>query len=341
MEIAIRDSFNQNVLETALNRYRIALVDATILDGFESFIFKVRRDGNEYILRIGHSARRSAELIQGEAEFINHLRGGGLSVPQVLPSCNHLLVEAIEAQDGAFFLATLFEKAPGHTPKESDWCPALYQSMGQFMGRLHTLSKAFQPSLPRYQRFSITEDFEAMENAGRKYLPAEDQPVLQAYLDTVAAIQQLPQEVDSYGLCHIDFHGGNFFITDEGLITLFDFDDCQYAWFVYDIAMALFYAISHDCASEAERQTARTFLSSFWSGYAAEHNLALAWLEYIPYFLRLREIDLYMLIHRSMDMDNLDPWCASYMEGRREKIINSEPYCALDYASIAAKVHEA
>jgi amicoumacin kinase len=341
MEKAIRDLFNQKILETALNRYRIPLVDASMLDGFESFIFNVWRDSSEYIMRIGHSTRRSADLIQGEAEFINHLRGGGLSVPQVLPSRNNLLVEAIETQDGSFFLATLFEKAPGHPPRETDWSPTLYQSMGQFMGRLHTLSKAFQPSLPRYQRFSITEDFGAMEVAGRKYLPAEDQPVLQAYLDTVAAIQQLPQDVDSYGLCHIDFHGGNFFITDEGLITLFDFDDCQYAWFVYDIAMALFYAISHDCTSEVERQTARIFLSAFWSGYATEHNLAPLWLEHIPLFLRLREIDLYMLIHRSMDIDNLDPWCASYINGRRDKIINSVPYCALDYASIAAEVSEA
>ncbi len=335
MEKAIRDLFTQDILTTALNRYRIPPADANILDGFESFIYNVRRDGNEYILRIGHSSRRRADLIQGEAEFINHLRGGGLSVPQVLPSTNHLLVEKIEAQDGSWFLATLFEKAPGHPPTGGEWCAALYQSMGQFMGRLHTLSKDFQPSLPRYQRFSIAEDFVAMEKAGRQYLPEEDQPVIQAYLDTVAAIQQLPQDRDSYGLCHIDFHGGNFFITDEGVITLFDFDDCQYAWFVYDIAMALFYAISNDCTGETELKEAETFLAAFWSGYAAEHNLASFWLEHIPLFTRLREIDLYMIIHRSMDLDQLDPWCASYMDGRREKIINNIPYCALDYASIA------
>jgi amicoumacin kinase len=335
MEKATRDLFNPTLLEAILNRYRILLEDANILDGFESFIFNVRRDGCEYILRIGHSYRRSADLIQGEAEFLNYLRGGGLSVPLVLPSTNGRLVERIEAQDGSDFLATLFEKAPGHPPKGRAWCPALHHSMGKFMGKLHRLSVDFRPSLPRYQRFSITEDFGAMEKAGRQHLPVEDQPVLQAYLDTVDAIQKLPQDVASYGLCHIDFHGGNFFITDDGEITLFDFDDCQYAWFVYDIAMALFYAISHECTSEAELKEAESFLAEFWSGYATEYNLPATWLEHIPLFLRLREIDLYMLIHRSMDLDNLDPWCASYMDGRREKIISVLPYCALDYASIA------
>ena len=337
MEKSIRALFNQTTLETALNRYRIPLADASILDGFESFIYNVQRDGCEYILRIGHSSRRNADLIQGEAEFINHLRAGGLSVPQVLTSTNGKLVEAIEAQDGSSFLASLFEKAPGQPPEGDDWRPALYQSMGQFMGKLHRLSVDFQPSLPRFQRFSIVEDFAAMEKAGKQYLPAEDQPVIQAYLDTVAAIQQLPQDSDSFGLCHIDFHGGNFFITDDGLITLFDFDDCQYAWFVYDIAMALFYAISHDCTSEEKLQEAEAFLSAFWSGYLTEHKLAPVWLDHVPLFLRLREIDLYMLIHRSMELDQLDPWCASYMDGRREKIIDAVPYCALDYASIARK----
>jgi len=103
MEKAIRDLFNSSLLEAILNRYRIPQADASILDGFESFIFNVRRDGCEYILRIGHSSRRSADLIQGEAEFLNHLRGGGLSVPLVLPSANGMLVETIEAQDGSDF----------------------------------------------------------------------------------------------------------------------------------------------------------------------------------------------------------------------------------------------
>lgn len=335
MEKAVRDLFNNSILETALNRYCIPMQDATILDGFESYIFNVRRNGCDYILRIGHSSRRSADLIQGEGEFINHLRDGGLSVPQVLPSTNQQLVEAVEARDGSFFLATLFEKAPGHPPEGDDWGPVLTQSMGQFMGRLHRLSRAFQPSQPRYRRYSIVDDFAEMDRAGQKFLPEGDEPILQAFRDTVAAIQGLSMDTESFGLCHIDFHGGNFFITDEGVITLFDFDDCQYAWFVYDIAMALFYVISHDCTSEENRQYAKSFLSTFWSGYAQEHNLASKWLEHMPLFLRLREIDLYMLIHRSMDVDQLDPWCASYMDGRREKILNHTPYCAIDFGSIA------
>ena len=45
----------------------------------------------------------------------------------------------------------------------------------------------------------------------------------------------LPDEVGSYGLCHGDFHGNNFFVEGNN-IWLFDFDGCAYANYMYDVA---------------------------------------------------------------------------------------------------------
>jgi len=331
MDKSVTALFSQTILEQALHAYGIECSTATLLDGFESFIYQVSKNGKDYILRIGHSARRSPDLIRGESEFLNYLSEGGLSVPQVFFSEAGKLVEEIKASDGSFFLTTLFEKAPGRPPKRKEFGPALFFNMGCFMGKLHRLSKDFNPSQPRFKRFSIEDDLVVMEASARKYLPECDEPVLMAYKETAAAISELPKFSSTYGLCHIDFHGGNFFLTDEGKITLFDFDDCQYAWFVYDIAMALFYAISHDCTRPEELAEAEGFLQHFWQGYVQFNNLDSSWLQQIPLFLKLREIDLYILIHRSMDLDNLDPWCASFMANRRKKIIEATPYCNISY----------
>ncbi len=149
--------------------------------------------------------------------------------------------------------------------------------------------------------------------------PPGDDPIKTLYRETINEILALPRDNGGFGLCHSDFHSGNFFVTDEGQITLFDFDDCQYAWYIYDIAMALFYAISMDCQSAEELEAAQTFLTNFLSGYRQEFSLDPVWLQQIPLFLKLREIDLYIIIHRSMDMNNLDTWCARYMDHRREK----------------------
>ena len=333
MEKTIRDQFNQNLLTQALAYYQIKPDDAVMLDGFESFIYNVQKNGHDFILRIGHSSRRTPDLVQGESEFLNHLARGGLSVPQVLPSIHGNLVETIEAADGSLFLTTLFEKAPGGPPGTTDWKPQLHQDMGRFMGKLHRLSKQFRPSAVQYKRFDIKDDLTEVQQTARKHLPESDHGILTALEETVAAIHQLPSCNDCYGLCHIDFHGGNFFITDDGQITLFDFDDCQYAWFIYDIAMALFYVTPPDCASGSQRRDAMSFLQNFWKGYQIENNLNRSWLAHIALFLRLREIDLYILIHRSMDLNNLDRWCASYMKNRHEKILGNVPYCDIAFDS--------
>lgn len=334
MEKAVRDLFSPSILQEALARYAIAPGDSAILDGFESFIYNVHRADREFILRIGHDSRRPADQVRGEAEFLNHLAAGGLSVPQVLPSQAGNLVEPILAPGGSHFVAALFEKAPGHPVKRVDWGAALFRSMGGFMGRMHRLSRQFQPSQPRFRRLDIAYDMQQVREYALKALPPGDEPVLRAYDGLCAEILALPQDAVGYGLAHIDFHSGNFFITDEGRITLFDFDDCQYAWYVYDIAMALFYVLPHHCTSPGDIAHAETFLAEFWAGYQATGELDPAWLQQIPLFLRLRELDLYIIIHRSMDIDNLDPWCASFMKDRRQKILTGTPYCPLDFSGI-------
>jgi len=47
--------------------------------------------------------------------------------------------------------------------------------------------------------------------------------------------------------------------------------------------------------------------------------------------MKLREIDLYIAIHRSFDLDDLDPWCASFMRDRKYKIEHDVPYVDMSF----------
>ncbi len=120
MEKSTRQLFTPEILNQILTFYGFQPSNAQILDGFESFIYNITNNDQEYILRIGHDARRSPDLVRGEAEFLNHLAAGGLSVPQVLPSRNDRLIETVPAADGSNFVAALFTKAPGQPPARSD-----------------------------------------------------------------------------------------------------------------------------------------------------------------------------------------------------------------------------
>ncbi|MBG0787188.1 MAG: phosphotransferase [Anaerolineaceae bacterium] len=334
MDKNIRKLFTDDLLVQALAAYGIKPEDAEILDGFESFIYQVKVDDEEFILRIGHDHRRAANLVFAEADFLNYLSKCSLSVPAVHPTLEGALVSKIPAADGSNFITALFTKAPGHHPKRKDWTPELFQRMGSFLGRLHTFSAAYHPDKDTPKRYTFDVDSKAMIAEAEKSLPASDNTIKALYRETIDEILALPRDSGGFGLCHSDFHSGNFFVTDKGQITLFDFDDCQYAWYVYDIAMALFYAISMDCQGREELEKARIFLTNFLIGYRQEFALDPSWLLQIPLFLKLREIDLYIIIHRSMDLNNLDAWCERYMDHRREKILNKTPYCPLDYARL-------
>ena len=118
------------------------------------------------------------------------------------------------------------------------------------------------------------------------------------------------------------------------ILTLFDFDDCVYGHFIYDIAMVLFY-IAGWGGEDIPGFTGR-FMSVFLEGYREYNQLDPLWLPEIPHFLKLREIDLFAAILFTMgENPQNDPWCARYMQGRRQKIAEDVPFIAFDWDSLA------
>jgi Ser/Thr protein kinase RdoA (MazF antagonist) len=280
---------------------------------------------------VSHSLHRTSNAIQGELEWLNYLVDGGVPAARAVLSVQGNLVEPIPVADGSHFTAVSFEWARGDHATREEMRGGLPVKIGQIMGRMHALTKHFEPSEPHYKRHDWYDD-----SAGfvEEHLPASETVIIDKYAQLIDYLGALFQDREGYGLIHVDMHAGNFFV-DDGQITLFDFDDCQYAWFIYDIAMALFYAISHDCVSEEDVAWADRFLREFLEGYRCENTIADVWLDEIPHFLKLREIDLYAAIHRSLDLDNLDPWCASFMRGRKHRIEHDMPYVVLDWGSFA------
>ena len=311
MEERIRERFTPAILEEALWRYSVTPDHARLLDGFESFMYEMEYDGAAYILRLSHSLRRSEMLIQAEVDWINYLAAGGASVARAVLSAQGHLVEAVDDGHGGQFLATAFVKARGQSPWKLGWTPGLYETYGQLIGRMHALSQRYWPTDLTWQR-PHWDDPELMDV--ERFLPADDTNILQKYRDLLAYLRALPRSIETYGLVHQDAHGGNFFVDDAGRVTLFDFDDCGYSWYANDIAIVLFYLITNrDGAAELTRE----FMPHFLRGYRRENRLDPIWLKELPHFLKLREIELYAVIHRSFDVDHIDNvWCAKFMAGQ-------------------------
>jgi Ser/Thr protein kinase RdoA (MazF antagonist) len=331
MEHQIKSRYNDDILHEAMVRYGIAEDRIHLLDGFESFIYEFERDGSAYILRIGHSLRRSIPMIQGEVNWVNYLAAGGVPAARAILSENGKLVEPIDDGQGEHFLATAFVKARGGHPKRADWTPRFYEAYGAMMGRMHALSKRYEPDPSTWR--PQWDDPETMDVV--QFLPPSEVIAAEKYRALTEHLRALPRDVDSYGLIHQDAHTGNLFVDEAGNITLFDFDDCVYGWFIYDIAMALFYAAPFE-QSGASSFTGE-FMPYFLRGYRRENRLDPAWLKELPYFLKMREIDLYAIIYRSFSVNNLDdPWVVEFMDGRKQRIENDVPFIDFDFESLAS-----
>ncbi len=320
--------YSDAILAEAMRRYGINEGQIELLDGFESFIYTFQKDGQDYILRLSHSLRYSLAGIEGEIDWINFLAAGGVPAARAVPALSGRLTEAIEDGAGGYFTASAFEKAPGGPPSKADWDAGLRVRIGALLGQMHRLSRDYAPPEERLRRHAWDED---LEQSAALYLPPGEEKVTTRWNDLLAQLRALPRDRESYGLIHQDVHGGNFFL-DGQQITLFDFGDCCYGWFAYDLAMALFYAIPHNCRTPEQLAFARRCLEELWSGYCQENTLDPVWLEHIPAFLKLREIDLYIAIHRSMDLNDLDPWCASYMDGRKQRIEDAQPFVDISFS---------
>jgi Ser/Thr protein kinase RdoA (MazF antagonist) len=330
MEKRIKQRYNQQILEQVMESYSITEADVQLLDGFESFIYEFQRGGQVYILRISHSLRRGENLIRGEIDWMTFLHRGGANVAEAIKAENDDYVVQVPDADGGHFLATAFVKAKGKPPTKKEWNPNFYQMYGRVIGRMHALTKNYTPTNPAWVRPQWDEP-EMLEIEG--WLPESESLVLGKYLQLKSHLDSRPKSRDNYGLIHQDAHGGNFFLNDNGGITLFDFDDCAYSWFMNDIAIVLFYAVLD---VEDQIKFTREFMTSFLLGYSQENEIDISWLKEIPNFLKLREIDLYAVIHRSFDVDNIDhPWVAMYMEGRKERIENDASFIEYDFSMLA------
>jgi Ser/Thr protein kinase RdoA (MazF antagonist) len=142
-----------------------------LLDGFESFIYEFARPDGEFILRIGHSDRRSPDLIRGEVDWINYLAQGGVTVARAVLSQTGKLVEPIEDGHGGQFLCTAFVKARGKVAERDQINDRLFLHYGRLLGRMHALAKTYTPSDPFWKRYAWDDP---ENNTPDRQLPASE-----------------------------------------------------------------------------------------------------------------------------------------------------------------------
>ncbi len=328
--------FHEPIRDEAARRYGLSPEALTELAAFENFVYEAENDdGDSLILRISHSTRRTVDYTLGEVEFVRYLGAAGIPVAQPILSDSGQFVERIaDREAGHSFTVTAFERAEGivfdDAPplKERYWKPPLFRDLGRLFARLHNRAQTYKPSNPRFKRQEWHE-YDVVDI--NRFAPADEALVRERTLAIIARLQALPRTPESYGVIHADLHMHNFCFAD-GKITAFDFDNAEYAWFVKDIAVLLFY-VARDEAREQRDAAAAAFLAPFLEGYRELRRCDREWLAAVPDMLALQRSMNYALFHQYRDPAVLDEATLDRWSRFRRDIEAETPVLQLDFAS--------
>lgn len=289
------------------------------IGGFENALF---RSADGQIVRLTHHSRRPMEMIEAELAFMQHLADQGVTVVAPLPSTHDRMVESVGTEAGDEVLAIAMAEAPGGRRPLEAWGPSDIEGYGALLAKMHVAATTL-PRLPHRPPWTDPV-FDVGLGA-----PGADAELAARNEEIRAAATAHPAGAADL-LIHQDAHHGNLFITDDGVITIFDFDDCAYGTPTHDIAIVLFYwVLGHeDPPSEARR-----FLDHFLTGYRRLAELPADWSTGVDLFLSYREIDIYWLV-ATEDPGDSSAAELRFMKGRRQRILSGVPYLGVPLAEL-------
>ncbi len=291
MKIGLKDFLTDEIFSEIATLYDLDSSTIEEIDTWANFIFEAKRSDKSYILRISHSSYRTRDQIKAEIEWIDFLEKKDVRVAMPILSMNNQFVEEISLEDSTSFYTTLFLKVPGETIANNHvlMTPAVIEKWGSILGRLHSLTKEYEPksSIKRKHWYEKPEIVNINETLA-------DYPViLEKAKKHIAYIKSLPKDQDTYGLIHYDLHEVNLLVDGED-ITVIDFDDCQYDYLIADFSSIFFQLVWRFHTAEKSRETVvKEFYPQFMKGYLKEHPLSEFWISKISDFLQLRHIFLF------------------------------------------------
>lgn len=325
MHQQIRTLFNDTVLHQCAVRFGFDPNDLTNLHGFQNFVYASSRGGKPYILRATHSSHRSAGQVQAELDWLRYLTEHGVNAAVPVRTPDGELIVTVGSGD-CCFIASAFARAPGSKPDHRSYTEdgELIRKLGRLTGKIHALSRSYTVPKPAPVRGSWQNN--QYVTRLHEYVPESYMSILPPVEQFVSLLSGLPRCPDSFGLIHGDIHMNNFHV-DGGMLTLFDFDECEYSWFACDIANPLFYATPLPSDGTDRRHlVAQRFYDAFMEGYCTEHTLSSQWLQRLPHFLRLRELLVLSGAFRSLDLDHLHPWSKEMIEFTCRNLEYDLPY---------------
>lgn len=262
-------------------------------EGGRNVVYRcVENEENSWILRISYLNDRNLEELLGEAEFIRYLYEHKGNVANVISSINNNLVEVIKEQGNTFYLC-LFEKAKGKQLAENNYqyregvsIKEYYYNSGKVLGKLHQLSKEYTPEHRRYSYY----DKYSIEYI-KELIPDTFLLLKEKLYQLIHQLEELPRDSEVFGLVHFDYNDGNYMIDyNTGDLTVYDFDNSCYCWYLYDLADLWCNGMGWT-QFEADKNKRKQFMEEYFKtvleGYQSETKISTQMMDQFPLLIQM------------------------------------------------------
>ena len=267
-------------------------------------------DEKKFVLRISATGDRTEKGYLAETEFVHYLAANGAPVADVIPSVNGKLVEVLDGGapgtdsdatgDGAEtdsrvgpVFVSLFEYAKGmllcdngYRYREGAPLEEYFFNTGKTLGKIHELSKRFVPTTG-HRRQDYFDKYN-MEYINR-LIPDKYSELKNAIAGHLEKFQALPTDTQNYGLIHFDYSDGNYHIDmTNGNITVFDFDNCMYCWYMFDLANLYLHGegwFRYESDPAKRNAGMQHYFDTILKGYKTETSISDELLNQLPVFI--------------------------------------------------------
>ena len=325
--------FYRAAITEALSRYGVKKKDSKEIWRSECFVLRYTKNKKEYILKVTHSDMRSKGYILGELDFINDLikRGVDAAKPVVSEAGNFVEIVDDKNNPGEFFIAYSFERMQGKLASESRLTSGLLFNWGKTMGEIHAITKRLKQKDAERRRYHWHE--RDLMSEYRDYIKGQSGKFYDGVTGILERVRSYPANRNSYGLIHADFHRRNFFVH-KGNVKVFDFDDSEYHYFVYDIAIPL-----NGYVNSTDRKSLKRldfFLSNFMEGYNTANKLNKFWFEVMNDFILTRRIYLVSMLYRAEALSRIGKEWQELVKRDIDLIENQLPATEIDFTKYAS-----
>lgn len=249
--------------------------------GYENVIYGSNKKNNKIVIRITPPGHRTYNEIQSEINWLHFLTDSGIPVVKIIQSTKQNLVEKIVIENTEY-IVVCSKWADGKMATGDDFSEIFFQNWGKVVGQMHSATKKY--NLPA--KLQKRKEWHESIYYSRDLIPEKQTIVLENFDKLIDELKNLPKDKNSWGLIHSDVHNQNLFLDGEK-ITVLDFDDCEYGYFIMDIATALGFALWEKPKEMSNDDFASWFLDNFMKGYNTMNKLDKFWIDKIPLIMKL------------------------------------------------------